>query len=290
MDKIRKEAILHDGAKIDIEISGKGPTILLPVNPVAIEGQAADEMRKWGVDPALGRHLIDGLNDTFRVIAFDYENHVIAHPKPDTLTPDNIANDFLAIADAAGVEKFAYYGYSWLALSGLQLGIRTDRLSALLMGGYPPIDGPYHAMLAVTKSTYNQSTAPKTGQKEKLVKEEWQSASDYDWDAAEVTMNGDQTKQFLKLYETLSGFNDREVQDKLEMPRLTFAGSKDFIDYGEKWGDVRVEIAGPLINKREELESLGWDVKVVEGGDHMTTMQPSTVLPIIKDWLIAKLN
>jgi hypothetical protein len=74
------------------------------------------------------------------------------------------------------------------------------------------------------------------------------------------------------------------------MPRLTFAGSKDFIDYGEKWGDVRVEIAGPLINKREELESLGWDVKVVEGGDHMTTMQPSTVLPIIKDWLIAKLN
>lgn len=285
MTKYNKEVALHDHATINIEVSGEGPTILLPVNPVAIEGEQAEEMKKWGVDPALGRHLIDGLNDTFQVVAFDYENHVIAHPKPNTLTPENIAHDFLAIATAAGAEKFAYYGYSWLALSGLQLALRTDRLSALIMGGYPPIDGPYHAMLAVTKATYDKALEPKLAHVEKPVKLESQSASEYDWDSAEMTMTGDQTKQFLTLYEELKDFNDRDIQDKLSMPRLAFAGSEDFIDYSEKWGNTRVEIAGPLVEKRQVLESLGWKVVVVDEGDHVKTMQAPVVLPIIKQWL-----
>jgi pimeloyl-ACP methyl ester carboxylesterase len=93
--------------------------------------------------PALGRSLIDGLSDAFQVVAFDYEGQVLQVPKPDTLTPANLAGDLLAVADAAGADRFAYYGYSWLALAGLQLAIRTDRLAALVMGGLPPIDGPY---------------------------------------------------------------------------------------------------------------------------------------------------
>jgi hypothetical protein len=44
-------------------------------------------------------------------------------------------------ARAAGAERFAYYGYSWLALSGLQLAIRTDRLAALVMGGFDDLVG-----------------------------------------------------------------------------------------------------------------------------------------------------
>ncbi len=116
---------LHDGSRIDVVMEGEGPAILLPVNPVPVEGPQADEMRKWGADPALGRTLIAELSRKYRVIAFDYEGHVLQAPKPDTLTPENIAADFLRIADAAEAERFAYYGYSWLALSGLQLAIRT---------------------------------------------------------------------------------------------------------------------------------------------------------------------
>src|SRR5690242_17921022 len=136
------EVRLHDGNTITVEVHGQGPVVLLPVDPRPVEGAQADELRKWGADPALGRTLVDGLSDRFRVVAFDYEGHCLRVPKPATLTPDNVAADLLAVADAAGADRFAYYGYSWLAVSGLQLAARTDRLTALAMGGYPPLGQP----------------------------------------------------------------------------------------------------------------------------------------------------
>jgi pimeloyl-ACP methyl ester carboxylesterase len=97
------EARLHDGSTIEVQVHGEGPALLLPVNPrPVVEGPRAEELRRWGNDPALGRSLIDGLADAYRVVAFDYEGHVLQVPKPDTLTPDNLANDFLAVADSAG--------------------------------------------------------------------------------------------------------------------------------------------------------------------------------------------
>src|SRR5437879_6844982 len=127
------EARLHDGSTIEIEVAGQGPTLLLPVNPRPVEGPQAEQMRKYGTDPALGQSLIKGLRDAFRVVAFDYEGQCLRTPKPDTLTPANTANDLLAVADAAGADRFAYYGYSWLAMIGLQLAIRTVSLLALVL-------------------------------------------------------------------------------------------------------------------------------------------------------------
>ena len=63
----------------------------------------------------------------------------------------------MAVADAAGAGNFAYYGYSWLAVAGLQLALRTDRLSGLAMGGFPPFGGPYGAMLAVTRVAHRMA-------------------------------------------------------------------------------------------------------------------------------------
>src|SRR5437764_10664597 len=122
------EATFHDGSTIEIEIHGAGPTLLLPVNPQPVTGPLAEQMRQYGTDPALGQSLIKGLSDAFRVVAFDYEGHVQGTPKPETLTPTNTTADLLAIADAVGADRFAYYGYSWLAVIGLQLAIRTNRL------------------------------------------------------------------------------------------------------------------------------------------------------------------
>jgi hypothetical protein len=34
------------------------------------------------------------------------------------LTADAVAADLLAIADAVGADRFAYYGYSWLGWPG----------------------------------------------------------------------------------------------------------------------------------------------------------------------------
>ncbi|MEV0597215.1 alpha/beta fold hydrolase [Nonomuraea cavernae] len=293
------KATLHDGATIEIEVHGDGPALLLPVDPRPVEGPQADEMRRWGADPALGRSLIDGLRDAFRVVAFDYEKHVLAAPKPNTLTPANIAADLLAVADAAGADRFAYYGYSWLALSGLQLAIRTDRLSALVMGGYPPLDGPYTEMLAVTLAAHAMSTAPKTAPETgtqatpETGPETGASAGDQtasgepDWSTVEVATTPDQTQQFVTLYEALRGFDDRAAQPAVRCPRLCFAGSADQIVYDERWGGVTVDLGGPLVRRRAELEALGWEVRVLDGLDHMTGMQAAAVLPIIRPWLAA---
>lgn len=275
---------MHDGNVIDVVIQGDGPTILIPVNPIPIDGAQAEEMKKWGVDPTLGQSLIDGLCDKYRVIAFDYEGHVLRTPKPDTLTPDNITSDFLAIADAVGASEFAYYGYSWLALSGMQLAIRTNRLSALIMGGFPPINGPYKEMLRVTMATHEMSISNK-----ETTSEGNQISDDYDWSNVKVTMTEDQTKQFVTLYQNLQDFHDKEAQSIMNCPRLCFAGSVDKIEYGEQWGNVNVDIVGPLIHQYEELQEAGWDIQVLEGLDHTGAMQAANVLPILRPWLDSKL-
>lgn len=264
---------LHDGNSIDIEIYGEGPTLLLPVNPRPAEGELAEQMRQYGNDPALGQSFINGLKDVFQVVAFDYEGHVLRVPKPLTLTPENVANDLLAIADAAGAERFAYYGYSWLAVVGLQFALRTDRLSALIMGGYPPLDGPYKEMLGVTTAAHEMSEKPLDPD------DEWA-----------VSTSKDQTQQFVTLYEALQSFDDRAAQTKLTMPRLCFVGSKDAIQYGEKWGNILVDIAGPVINGQAELEQFGWEVRVLDGMDHIQAMQATTVVPVIRPWLLKRVT
>src|SRR5438552_3981194 len=204
------DATLHDGSTIEIEIHGAGPTLLLPVNPQPITGPQAEAMRQWGADPALGHSLIKGLSDAFRVVAFDYEGQCLRRPKPDTLTPANAASDLLAVADAVGTDRFAYYGYSWLALIGLQLAIRTDRLSALIIGGFPPLNGPYEEMLRVTAVAYEIASGARATP----------SAEESEWSG--VSLSKDQTRQFVTLYQALQEFDDQAVQARITCPRLCF--------------------------------------------------------------------
>jgi pimeloyl-ACP methyl ester carboxylesterase len=289
------QARLHDGNTIDVEVHGHGPAVLLAVNPVPVEGPQAEEMRRWGVDPALGRTLVDGLSDAFRVVAFDYEGHTLRVPKPDTLTPANLAADLLAVADAAGAERFAWYGYSWLAVAGLQLAIRSDRVTALAMGGYPPVGGPYAEMLQVTAATHElakANAASKPG--DAPASTEWAasggSPEEVDWSTVEVTLSEAQTRQYVTLYEALQGFDDRAAQARVTCPRLCFVGSADEITYDERWGGVHVSLARPVIDRRAELEALGWEVHVLDGLDHTQAMQAARVLPILRPWLVRSLG
>jgi pimeloyl-ACP methyl ester carboxylesterase len=277
------EAQLHDGSAIEIEVHGAGPTLLLSVNPRPVEGEQAELMRQYGADPALGQSLIKGLSDIFRVVAFDYEGQVQRVPKPETLTPANVSGDLLAVADAVGTEQFAYYGYSWLALIGLQLAIRTDRLSALIMGGFPPLEGPYMEMLRVTIAANEMARDPSDAPQAAQTLDKADETDDDEWSS--VALSKDQTRQFVTLYQALQGFDDRAAQARITCPRLCFVGSADEIQYGEKWGGVLVSLAGPVIRERAQLESLGWDVRVLEGLDHTQTMQAAQVVPMLRSWL-----
>lgn len=197
------EAVLHDGTAITVTIQGAGPALLLPARLEPPTPAEAETMRLWGGDPDLGPIPGKGLAATNRVIAADYEGPRMARPAPHTLTPGNVAADVLAIADAADAGVFAYYGCSWLALSGLQLAIRTDRLRALVMGGYPPVDGPYKSMLAVTRAAHAMSIQGPAQEGMPVIETE-----PGDWDAVPVQTNEEQTRQFVTLYEELQDFDD----------------------------------------------------------------------------------
>jgi pimeloyl-ACP methyl ester carboxylesterase len=277
-------AQLHDGASIEVTSLGGGPAILLPVSTAVVEGEAADQIRAWGADPNLGRTLAVALADAgFHVVAADYEGHLAEHPKPQTLTADAVAADLVTIAETGGVQRFAYYGYSWLALTGLQLAIRTDRLTALAMGGFPPLGGPYEPMLTVTRAAHrmalaNRNTKPAT-----------REPQPGDWDAVEVTQTPEQTQQYVTLYESLQDFEERAALDQLSVPRLAFAGANDNITYGPKWDNAHVEIANAVDRHRGELVRGGWTVTLIPDTDHVSAMQAAAVLPILTPWLISNL-
>lgn len=283
---------LADGTELKAGLVGNstGKTIMLPVAKETIYGPEAETLKLWGVDPELGMHFIEGLKDKFQVLYFDYEGHRLQHPNPENLTPEQVANDLLTIADKMNVMKFSYYGYSWLALVGLQLAIRTKRLESLIMGGFPPMDGPYKEMMVVTQKTYDQAVTNQHSPARNELKD-FNSPEEIDWDNIEVKINPDQTKQFVTLYKHLMEFDDRQIHPQINIPKLAFAGEKDTIVYGENFGSVIVDIAGKLGKHKNELMSFGWDVKILEGEamDHTKAMQPVTVLPLIKNWLLKKL-
>ena len=106
----------------------------------------------------------------------------------------------------------------------------------------------------------------------------------------QVTIPPDQTQQFVTLYQALQGFDDDAAQMHITCPHFCFAGSADEISYGLKWGNVVVRIAGPLRAKRTELERFGWEVRVLDGLDHLQAMQAKQVVPILRSWLASALQ
>ena len=95
--------------------------------------------------------------------------------------------------------------------------------------------------------------------------------------------------QFVTLYQALQGFDDRAAQAQITCPRLCFVGSKDEIQYDKNWDNVHVSLAGPIAHEQPQLTELGWDVRVLDGLDHIQAMQAKHVVPILSSWLMARL-
>lgn len=288
---MKKNIRLTNHSAIEVGLTGGSdhPTIMLPIAKKSLYNQEAENLKLWGVDPELGKHFVEGLADTFQVLYFDYEGHLFQHPV-DNLTVDYIVKDLLLIADEMNVKSFSYYGYSWLALIGLQLAMRTNRLESLVMGGFPPYNGPYQEMLIVTHKTHTQAL---NNQNEAAEKSSFKTENpvEIDWDNIKVTMDTRVTAQFVALYESLTAFDDRSIHHLLSLPKLAFAGENDTIVYGENFGNVTVDIAGILKKNTTKLCDLGWDVEILTGTqmNHTKAMQPAVVIPLIKPWFIKQL-
>jgi pimeloyl-ACP methyl ester carboxylesterase len=112
-------------------------------------------------DPAASvrDRYLDQLTNCYRVVLMDYPpTGDGARAAVDSFTPDRVNADVLATVDAIGANQFAWYGYSWSAVVGLQLAASTARLTALVCGGWPPIDAPYQNMLS-----WSERLAQRTG-------------------------------------------------------------------------------------------------------------------------------
>jgi|SRR5688572_11135079 len=222
-------------ADVRYEVHGAGPTLIIGA---PITASSAESLRTG---------YLDRLTDRYRVILMHYPS---GKEDAASFTPGRVSDDMLAVADAAGADRFAWYGFSWGAVVGLQLAARTNRLTALICAGWPPLGAPYGPTLAVTEAL-----------------------------AAKVP----QAQMMVTYYRGLQSWPEREVVSKFAIPRFTFAGSNDTV-VGPVQGQ-RIAI-GPMIEQhREELERLGWMVRLVDGFGHELVNRPDVVVPLIREFL-----
>ena len=243
-------AIAHDGCKLHYRVLGQenGPALFVayPWTDYLAEtlGPDAETVREIKAE---NQRLLEAFAERYKVILFDYPRGTSPTEGPFSgdLTPDTLVKDYLAVADAAGVDRFALTGFSFSANYALQLATHTKRVAALAIGGWPPLSGPYEETHAVVEQMI-ASAAP----------------GDYQ----------DYIDSIRVFYETIIAEWDEETEvPKFDMPRMVYVGDQD-IGAPETMGEP-ISLAEPIIKRKADLESQGWEVVILEGHNHFIPWQ-----------------
>jgi pimeloyl-ACP methyl ester carboxylesterase len=242
-----------NGDPLHYDVRGVGPWVMLGY-PFAGPGTET-------VD-ALPDAFLERLTDRFRVIVVDYPRGVgrSAPPAPDATTVDNVCAEMLLVADAAGADRFAYWGYSWGGVVGLQLACRTDRLTALVIGGWPPLGGPYQEMRVMTA----QASA----------------------DPALPAEQRDLVASWATFYRSLDGWDDNSLR-KIDCPRMAYAGGEDVVVQA----GVMVSISKLFEQRSRELRDQQWDIEILPSLDHAGAMTDAVaVVAVVRPFLETNLT
>jgi len=237
------------------EVAGRGPNLVLAFPFLA------SSLAVLGADfEALRRRYLAALEPHFRVLCLDYPSIGRSDDiAPAMLTADRVCSDMLSVADAAGFERFAWWGYSWGAAVGLQLGWRSDRLSALVAGGWPALGGQYAAMLAASRE--QQADPPAEVQV--------------------ILRSPAQYAQWATFYGSVQHWPEAEAAGQLQCPRLCYVGA----DGDTTAGSHVIRNASVLRAQQPALESLGWQVELLPGCTHESGLDPHAVLPVVLPFL-----
>jgi pimeloyl-ACP methyl ester carboxylesterase len=236
---------------VHYEVHGRGFPLMLgyPIMASATADDAGD---------ALLKGYLARLTDRYRVLVMDYPDLGPAEgrSKPiraDDFTAQRVCNDLLSVADAAGFDRFVWWGFSWGGVIGLQLASRTDRVAALVCGAWPPLDGPYDKMLRAVQAR----------------------------SAKEASPSSSPPQQFVTFYESVQDWPEAEAVRRIKCPKMTFVGSADEL----KIDGVRLRLAATIHERRRDLEQQGWHVVEIPGRDHSVYTDPNTVVPIVREFL-----
>jgi pimeloyl-ACP methyl ester carboxylesterase len=220
------------------ELRGNGPALML--GPAILESQG--EIIGPPMDTVLERYLAR-LTGRFKVVTVDYPGiGKSADIDPAAFTVERVCTDLLSVADAAGMDRFIYWGTSWGAAMGLQLALRSDRLDALVMGAWTPLGGPY----------------------ERLLKGARLSLPDPGPGSLRVLRSKAQYLQWVTLYQSLEGFDDAAALRAVSCPRLVYVGERGDSDAG----GIDLPIASAVQAHQSELEAAGWRVEILPDLDH----------------------
>jgi pimeloyl-ACP methyl ester carboxylesterase len=246
---------LDPASGVFYEVQGQGTPLLIGLPLMASFTQLfGNELR-----PVLDGYL-DRLSDRYRVLRVDYPSIGGSHDiAPEELTAERVCHDLLAVASAAGFDRFAYWGYSWGAAAGLQLAARTDRLIALVLGGWPPLGAPYDAILQATRL----------------------KQPDPEPSSMKVLRSKAQYRQWETFYTSLNGWPEAESVARIACPKmLYFGGDGDLVEAG-----IPVRIASIIREHRATLEAQGWVVHELPGQGHGVCMVPELVVPPVRAFL-----
>ncbi|MGH8251247.1 MAG: alpha/beta fold hydrolase [Steroidobacteraceae bacterium] len=206
--------------------------------------------------------FLDRLTDRYRVLVVDYPSigKSVSIP-PTELTGERVSADMLAVADAAGFDDFAWWGGTWGAVVGLQLASRSERVSALVCSGWPPIGAPYTDMLRGVRA--NVANPPPH--------------------ARVILRDPSQYAQWVSFYESIQDWPEAQAVARIQCPRMAVFGS-------EAEGDVAgipLPFGATIRERRAELEALGWRVTEIPGRDNSVMIDPLTIVPVVRKFLDA---
>jgi pimeloyl-ACP methyl ester carboxylesterase len=201
--------------------------------------------------------------DKYRVLIADYpySGRSDALPNAALFTAQQVSDDYLAIADAAGMTQFAIAGYSWGANSALQLATRTSRLTALAVGGWPALGGPYADVLVTSQQLAAIDILHLTG-----------------------------VDKYVTYYQSLLSWPEYAAVSALSGPRLNYVDSRDNgAPLGIQLGNLfagSTDLIGPFRANRATLDGLGWQTVEVESFlGHTGGLLPPIACPVIRTFL-----
>ncbi len=246
---------LDPASGVFYDVQGQGQPLLLGL-PLMASFTAL-----FGADmqPVLDAYL-DRLTDRYRVLRVDYPSIGGSRDiAPNELTADRVCADLLAVASAVGFDRFAYWGYSWGAAVGLQLAARTDRLTALVLGGWPPLGAPYEGILQATR-----------------LKQDKPEPS-----SMKVLRSKAQYKQWETYYASMLAWPEAQAVARICTPKMVFfGGDGDLVEAG-----VPIRIASLIREHRSVLQGQGWQVHELTGQGHGVCMAPELVVPPVRAFL-----